>query len=319
MTHIRDKIMKRRRLESRRQEMDIYSYMQGRGVQMIDSVKVCLQSGEVTMYERFVPASIALKLISQIENADVRQDAESEKLVSHTNNWQSHEPSGSEVLQNADSPRDALTRTGAITQAEKITALGCYLYYKNKLPFTVTDVKKQFSAACEPQPGNIARDTRTAVKCGLLVKTNGAFQPGPNAHGIFEKDYVFPKVPVSPINHKRSARVTRQANATEAASVMDSITTFPTEIDGYPEYTDMRTNKDRMLWALEFAKQRHFDSLSVADIDYITKNLGNRVRSKNLSSAIRIAHRHGFIVRNAQDRKVTLREKGEEYLHGFAE
>ena len=47
---------------------------------MIDSVKVCLQSGEVTMYERFVPASIALKLISQIENADVRQDAESEKL-----------------------------------------------------------------------------------------------------------------------------------------------------------------------------------------------------------------------------------------------
>lgn len=287
---------------------------------MVDSIKVCLQSGEVTMYERFVPASIALRLISQIENADGRQDAESKELVSHTKNLRSQEPSRSEVVQNADSPRDALTRTGAITQAEKISALGCYLYYKNKLPFTITDVKEQFSAACEPLPGNIARDARTAVKCGLLVKTDGAFRPGPNAHGIFEKDYVFPKVPViSPINRKRSVRATRQANATEAASVVNSITTFPTEIDGYPKYTDMRTNKDRMLWALEFAKQRYFDSLSIADIDYITANLGKRVRSKDLSSAIRTAHNHGLVVRNAQDRKVTLREKGEEYLHDFAE
>lgn len=305
--------------EPRRQEMDIYSYMQGRGIQMIDSVKVCLQSGELTMYERFVPASIALKLISQIENADGRQDAGLKRLVSHTKNLQLQEPSDSEAIQNADSPRDALTRTGAITQAEKITALGCYLYYKNKLPFTVTDVKEQFSAACEPLPGNIARDTRTAVKCGLLVKTNGAFRPGPNARGIFEEDYVFPKVPVSPTNHKRSVRVMRHANNTKAASVVESITTFSTEIDGYPKYTDMRTNKDRMLWALEFAKQNDFDSLSVADIDQITEKLGNRVRSKNLSSAIQTAHRHGLVVRNAQDRKVTLKEKGEKYLHGFAE
>jgi hypothetical protein len=68
-----------------------------------------------------------------------------------------------------ESPREYLDRSGAKTNAEKITALGLYLRAQGAESFTARDLRQVFVSAGEPTPKNLARDIKDSVRTGWLA------------------------------------------------------------------------------------------------------------------------------------------------------
>jgi len=75
-------------------------------------------------------------------------------------------PSGANL---DESPREYLDRSGAKTNAEKITALGLYLLAQGAESFTARDLRQVFVSAGEPTPKNLARDIKHSVRTGWLA------------------------------------------------------------------------------------------------------------------------------------------------------
>src|SRR4051794_37753440 len=152
------------------------------------------------------------------------------------------------------SAREALDLSGAKTNPEKIVALGQYVLQDGGETFKVEDVKAQFRRARETAPANFSRDMTTAVQAGWIAHGDGdEYYITNKIQVIFDGDFKFPKSNSSGSGRSRGAAKTTVKSRTKP-EVFADIDEFPTRMEGVPAYSKMRSDKDRLLWALRFAK-----------------------------------------------------------------
>lgn len=208
------------------------------------------------------------------------------------------------------SAREALDLSGAKTNPEKIVALGEYVLQDGGETFKVEDVKAQFRRARETAPGNFSRDMTTAVQAGWIAPGDGdEYYITNKIQGIFDGDFKFPK---STSNAGGRSRVAPKAKT--KPDVFAGIDEFPTRMDGYPNYPKMKTEKDRVLWALQFAKSEGIKGLANKDVAWLTDHLGAGVPSNNIAGAFRGGKSAGHMNRSTVDQSIRITEDGEAYL-----
>lgn len=208
------------------------------------------------------------------------------------------------------SAREALDISGAKKNPEKIVALGQYVLQDGGETFKAEDVKAQFRRARETPPANFSRDLSTAMKEGWIAQGEGdEYYITNKIQGIFDGDFKFPKSTSNGGGRSRTA-----AKAKTKPDVFADIDEFPTRMDGYPNYAKMRTERDRLLWALQFAKSQGVNGLANKDVAWLTDHLGTGVPSRNIAGAFRAAKSVGHMNRSTVDQSIRITEDGDAYL-----
>jgi hypothetical protein len=208
------------------------------------------------------------------------------------------------------SAREALDLSGAKKNPEKIVALGQYVLQDGGDTFKVEDVKAQFRRARETAPANFSRDLSTAMKEGWIAQGEGdEYYITNKIQGIFDGGFKFPK---STSNGGGRSRVAAKAKA--KPDVFANIDEFPTRLDGYPNYSKTKTERDRLLWALQFAKSHGIKGLANKDLAWLTDHLGAGVPSNNIAAAFRGGKAAGYMNRSTVDQSIRITEDGEAYL-----
>lgn len=208
------------------------------------------------------------------------------------------------------SAREALHLSGAKKNPEKIVALGQYVLQDGGDTFKVEDVKAQFRRARETAPANFSRDFSTAMKEGWIAQGDGdEYYITNKIQGIFDGGFKFPK---STSNGGGRSRVAAKARV--KPDVFADIDEFPARLDGYPNYPKTKIERDRLLWALQFAKSHGIKGLANKDLAWLTDHLGAGVPSNNIAAAFRGGKAAGYMNRSTVDQSIRITEDGEAYL-----
>jgi len=209
------------------------------------------------------------------------------------------------------SAREALDLSGAKTNPEKIVALGQYVLQDGGDTFKLEDVKAQFRRARESAPGNFSRDFGTALREGWLAEGDGGdYYVTNKIKGIFDGGFKFPK---STSSGSGRGRATTKAGKAKP-DVFAGIDEFPTRMEGLASYSKMKSDKDRLLWVLHFAKDQGIKGLVNKDLVWLTDHLGTGVPSGHISGAARSAKSAGYLNRSTVDQTLRITENGEIYL-----
>lgn len=225
----------------------------------------------------------------------------------------SHKKPGNAV----GSAREALDLSGAKTNPEKIVALGQYVLQDGGETFKVEDVKAQFRRARETAPGNFSRDLAVAVREGWLAQGDGdEYYVTNKIQGIFDGGFKFPKSNSSGGGRSRGTTKT-SVKAKTKPEVFADIDEFPTRMDGVPAYSKMKSDKDRLLWALHFAKSQGIKGLANKDLSWLTDHLGSGVPSGHIAGAFRSGKSAGYMNRSTMDQTIRITDDGKTYLETF--
>jgi len=216
------------------------------------------------------------------------------------------------------SPRAALDVTGAKTNPQKIVALAAYVLQDGGETFKLDAIKVQFQRAREATPKNLTRDLSTAIATGWVTETDtpgeyyltskvsnvlkdGFFSDGGNGRGRARN---------STVKTRRPGNTSRKAKP----EVFASIDEFPTVLDDVLPYHQMPTQKDKLLWALWFAKQNNIKGLAHPDAAWLTNELGDGIPSKNLTDRFDSLRKAGHANRSTTDKTLRITRQGEAYL-----
>lgn len=210
--------------------------------------------------------------------------------------------------------REAISVSGAKTNPEKIVALGAYILRNGEETFRIEDVKTQFRSAREATPTNISRDLSAAIASGWITEGEGGeLYLTAKVDTIFDGGFVFG---TPAITNRARSRPKRNGlgNKSSKPESLSSIDEFPTTMDGLKSYGKMKQNKDKLLWALMFAKSHGISGLQNKDVTWLTDHLGDGLPSKQVTAAFASAQRAGHANRSTQENTMRITGSGEIYL-----
>lgn len=219
-----------------------------------------------------------------------------------------------------ESPRAAIDAAGAKTNPQKIVALGAYLLQDGGDTFKIDAIKSQFQRAREVAPGNMSRDLATAISNNWIAEsdaTPGEYYLTHAISNVLEEGFPTdnasrPRRARNGTNTRaRRARPTSKKGKPEAFAGIDE---FNTVIDGAISYHDAPNQKDKILWALWFAKQHEIKGLVHSDIAWITDQLGDGVPSKHIGARIEPLKKAGYVTRSTVDETYRITPSGESYV-----
>lgn len=222
------------------------------------------------------------------------------------------------------SPREFLDRTGARTNAEKIAALAGFLNQDQDNGFKPEEIKKLFGQAREPTPRNFPRDFAAAVKSGWVMESeNGryrltnrgleAVQDGFSTDSTVSSNRSRSRAPKTGTRAKNSSPKKKTEKPLSLASIDEVLTTM----DGFPNYHQMKTNVDKMLWCLLFAQGAGINRLSNQEITWLTDALGAGIPSKQVSATFDSAQKKGLVNKSTSDNLIRILPAGESYVRNL--
>ena len=230
--------------------------------------------------------------------------------------------SKSKKTKQVENAREAIEVSGALKNPEKIVALGAYVLQDGGETFKAEDVKAQFRRARETAPGNFPRDLSLAIANGWIAEdAPGEYYLTNRVEGILGGDFSFSKSGGGAAKTPRTRATTpKKAKGTSSKpEVFASIDEFPIVMDGFPPYSKVKTNRDKMLWVVQFAKNQGINGLSNKAIEWLTDHLGDGVPNKQISAAFNSAKTpNGYVNRSTQDQSIRITEAGQAYLAGLA-
>ncbi len=213
-----------------------------------------------------------------------------------------------------ENARDAIVRTAAKTNPEKIVALAAYVLQDGGDTVKADAIKAQFQRARETTPAKFARDLSTAISLGWISEGDGGELYLTNkVNGIFEEGFVFPKA--APVSRSRSTKKT----STKAAKpdTLAEIDEFEAVMIGYPSYAKMKSEKDRLLWILVYMRDKYArKTVTSKEIAWISDHIGTGIPSANIAGAFNGAKAPGYATRSttAGDNSIKVTEAGAEFL-----
>ncbi|HYH74863.1 MAG TPA: hypothetical protein VD735_02780 [Candidatus Saccharimonadales bacterium] len=204
-------------------------------------------------------------------------------------------------------PREALESSGAKTNPEKITAFASTMLDDNhEGTFSLEDIRSLFQRARETTPKNLSRDFEKVIQVGWVDESedNGKYYLTTKGLDALEAGF---KAQGSKKTSGRTARKSSpKAIATPEVFKNAGVDELPTTIEGYPTYTKLTNNKDRLIWALLLASTLKINSLNNQEIVWLTDHLGVGIHVNNMGASYSYAHKAGLVNRSIQDDKTRL-------------
>lgn len=218
-----------------------------------------------------------------------------------------------------ENAREAIDVSGAKTNPEKIVALAAYVLQDGGATFKVEDVKAQFRRARETTPGNFPRDLSTAIAAGWIHEhdVDGEYELTSKVDGIFDGGFTFTKGAGSTktASRTRSTAAKKPRATAGKPEVFAAIDEFPTRMEGFAPYAKMKNSRDKLLWAVMFAKKHGINGLTNKQIEWLTDELGDGIPNKQISATYNRARTpHGYVNKSTQDDTIRITETGRTYL-----
>ena len=213
-----------------------------------------------------------------------------------------------------ENARDAIVRTGAKTNPEKIVALAAYVLQDGGDTVKADAIKAQFQRAREVVPAKFARDLSTAISSGWISEGDGGELYLTNkVHGIFEEGFVFPKG----ASAARSRSTKKGASQGVKPETLAEIEDFKPLMDGYPPYSKLKFEKDRLLWIVVYMRDKHQrKTVSPKEIAWISNHVGSGIPSGNIAGVFNSAKHSGYATRSTTpgDNSIKVTDAGADYL-----
>jgi hypothetical protein len=222
-----------------------------------------------------------------------------------------------------ETPRDALDLSGASTNPEKIVALGAFVVMDSEVEtFKVEDVKSQFRRARETPPANFGRDLGVAISSGWIFEADdapGEYYLNSKIDPIFDGDFAFPKTSGGAGSRQRGAAKKSSPKAksvkTAKPETLADVDEFRSTLDGYPGYSKMKTEKDRLLWVVNYMREKHDrKGLTNKEIAWISDHIGTGIPSDNVAGAFNSAKSPGYAIRSTMDNTIKMTDEGIAHL-----
>jgi hypothetical protein len=278
---------------------------------MADNTAKLIIKGKVG-YEEEISAAQAARIIAFLNAGEGEAPVLGEPVLAPK---KSPREASTNPVENA---RDAILRSGAKTNPEKIVALAAYVLLDGGETVKADAIKAQFQRARETTPAKFARDLSTAISLGWISEGEGGELYLTNrVNGIFDEGFVFPKAAST-----GRSRSTRKASTRGVMpETLAAIDEFHAIMDGYLPYTKMKSEKDRLLWIVIYMRDRHErKSVASKEIAWISDHIGTAVPSANIAGAFNSAKAAGYATRSttAGDNSIKVTEAGANYIAKLA-
>jgi hypothetical protein len=277
---------------------------------MTDKVTTLTINGKVGYEDEITPAQAA-KIIAFLESGD-------DAAVSLGDGAVDQQADKGGGVKKVESAREALDVSGATKNPEKVVALAAYVMQDGGETFKVEDVKAAFRRARETAPGNFPRDLDKAITSGWVGDAgNGEYFLTAKVDGVLDGDFKFGNGATTRARSmpRKSPTAGKPAKAKNGKpDVFATIDIFPSTLEGFPAYSKMKQNKDKLLWVVKFAKDNGITGLANKDVEWITDHLGAGVPSKQISAAFMSAQKAGYANKSTQNGTVRITLDGETYL-----
>lgn len=216
----------------------------------------------------------------------------------------------------AENPREALTKSGAKKNPEKIVALAAFLLKDGGETFKPDDVKAEFRLAREKLPGNFIRDLNSAIRAGWVAEdqnAKGEYYLTNKTDGILEGKFVFPRTPLNRSSQGHSVK--RSSTTAAKPDTLAEIDEFRSTMKGYPPYAQMKHEKDRLLWIATYMKVEHNrEGVTNKEIAWISEYIGGGIPTNNIGGAFNKAKRPGYAIRSTSNKEIKVTDQGIAYL-----
>jgi hypothetical protein len=276
---------------------------------MADNKTTLILKGKIG-YEEEVTATQAAQIIAFL-NAD---DGEAPTLGTPV---LAPKPPARDAHTNAvENARDAIVRTGAKTNPEKIVALAAYVLQDGGDTVKADAIKAQFQRARETVPAKFARDLSLAITSGWIAEGDGGeLYLTKNVEGILEEGFKFPKAGAAP-RSRTGKGAKAKSGKPESFADIDS---FASTMTGYLPYSKMKGQKERLLWVLVYMRDVHDrKTLTNKEIEWLTDHIGTGIPNSNVTGAFNSAKGPGYAIRSTQDQSIKVTDDGVEYLAKLA-
>lgn len=215
-------------------------------------------------------------------------------------------------------PREALDKSQAKTNPERIVALALYVTQDGaKGTFTLEDVKPLFRRARASVPGNISRDMDVAIRAGWVheSETSGEFYVTSKAENVLDTGFEALRTKRSAPSRARSGSTKKtRTSSTEVPEVFKELDEIAPLLDGFGAYHKLKTKTDKFLWAVNYAKVNGVPTISAKELVWLTDRLGDGIITGDMSGNFRQNHKAGYVNRSTQDQKFRITPTGETYL-----
>lgn len=183
------------------------------------------------------------------------------------------------------SPREYLTSVNAKSGPELATAVLSYLKRSlNKISAEPAEIKDQILKSGEAVPVNLAQDLKRAVSRGWIASNEGLYYITNTGEEILTNGFKLK----TGFTKKRRKGV--KLTPTIVRSEIEKLEIESLGGDDIPNFWDLGTKSDRLLWILNFAKDKSFDRLNFKEISILASKLGDNIIPRQISS-LAITHR----------------------------
>ncbi len=204
-------------------------------------------------------------------------------------------------------PREALESSGAKTNPEKIVAFASTMLDDNQEgAFSLEDIKSLFRRAREATPKNFSRDFEKVIQAGWVDESDNKGEYYLTKKGLDALEIGFKTDGAKKSSGRTTRKSSSKAIATPEVFKNAGVDTIPVTIEGYPAYTKLGNNKDRLIWALLLASTLKIPSLNNQEIVWLTDHLGVGIHVNNMGASFSYAHKAGLVNRSIQDGKTRL-------------
>jgi hypothetical protein len=278
------------------------------------SIKISI-TGKLTFSDE-ITISQAAKIIEYIDSGASGSDGggPSESLLNSSTKEKTD-------IKKVENPRDALEVSGAQKNPEKIVALAAYLLQDGMDTFKPDDVKATFRRARETPPANFTRDLGLAIAAGLVVEDKdvaGEYYLTNKTDGILDGGFVFPKK-ASSSGGSRGRAAKKPSTKAEKPDTLTEIDEFYSTMDGYPPYSKMKNEKDRLLWVATYMREKHGrKGVTNKEIAWISDYIGAGIPTNNIGGAFNMAKNPGYAIRSTLDRTIKVTDEGVAHLVSLA-
>lgn len=223
-----------------------------------------------------------------------------------------------------ESPRQALERSEAKTIPEKMTAFAAYLFHEEgRGTFTQSDIRRIFQRARERIPSHFSREFDKAVRAGWIHEGE---EKGQCYVSEAAKDVI--EVGFSGLRGKsgrkrdgpgpstgKSGR--KKARAVSVPEIFAELENIPSAIDGVIPYHRVGLKRDKLLWALQLARNLGLPGLQSTEVAWLTDRLGDAIPTRDMNGHFKGLQRSGYANRALVGNTMRITEAGEEYLQGL--
>ena len=284
-------------------------------VPIADKTTTLILKGKISYEEEISPAQAA-QIIALLNADDSDSPVFGGRGPKSTPPVREVNEGSSRLVENA---RDAILRSGAKTNPEKIVALAAYVLQDGGETVMADAIKAQFQRARETTPAKFARDLSTAIALGWVSEGEGGDLYLTNrVSGIFDEGFTFPKVGTA----SRSRSTRKSSSKGGKPETLAEIDEFDAVMSGYPAYAKLKPEKDRLLWVLIYLRDQHQRrTVTAKEIAWITDHIGTGIPSGNIAGAFRSAKNAGYATRSttAGDNSMKVTDAGAEYLAKLSE